>query len=222
MTMASTRSYRLLCPIARALDRIGDRWTLLILRDLLAGPARFSDLQTGLTGIAANLLTSRLQQLVDDGLVEKVDGDFGVILYQLTEQGEKTRNILFELALFGGQFEPDEKPKKPGNLRTVAVILGEACRRVVTSDMSFTAQLDIDGELFVLTVAEGHADIVCGSANKPDLVFQTSYEPMMAVVDQSIDLQVFVDEHVTLDVKTSGKDQECLQLLGDAVVLLGH
>ena len=57
--MAGSRRYKLLCPIARALDRIGDRWTMLILRDLHAGPARFSELQSGLTGIAPNLLTDR-------------------------------------------------------------------------------------------------------------------------------------------------------------------
>ena len=50
--MAGRRRYKLLCPIARALDRVGDRWTLLILRDLHAGPARYSDLQNGLAGIA--------------------------------------------------------------------------------------------------------------------------------------------------------------------------
>jgi hypothetical protein len=63
----STRSYNLLCPISRALDHIGDRWTLLILRDLYAGPARFKDLQTGLAGIASNLLSDRLHALEASG-----------------------------------------------------------------------------------------------------------------------------------------------------------
>ena len=71
--MSTRRGYDLVCPIARALDRVGDRWTLLILRDLHAGPARFSDLETGL-GIASNLLSSRLRDLNDDGLVA-TDGD---------------------------------------------------------------------------------------------------------------------------------------------------
>ena len=62
--MAKSRSYKLLCPIARALDRIGDRWTLLILRDLHAGPARFSELQRGLTGGTC----------ADDHEVERVAG----------------------------------------------------------------------------------------------------------------------------------------------------
>ena len=68
--MTAKRRYRLLCPIARALDVVGDRWALLILRDLHAGPARFHDLETGL-GIATNLLTTRLIELTDAGLIER-------------------------------------------------------------------------------------------------------------------------------------------------------
>lgn len=219
--MASSRSYRLICPIARALDRIGDRWTLLILRDLHAGPARFSDLQHGLSGIAANLLTSRLQQLVDDELVEKVDGEYGVILYQLTAYGLKTRNILFELALFGGQFEIDEKVKKPGNLRTIAIILSEACQRVVKADTAFLAQLNIDDEMFVLSVEDECVNMKVGTTKDADLTFHSSYEAMMATVDQSLDMQTFIDHHATLEVYTEGKDMEFMQMLGDAVVLLG-
>ena len=94
--MNKPRRYRLLCPIARALDRIGDRWTLLILRDLHAGPARFSDLQSGLGGIASNLLAGRLQQLLEDGLARRRDAGFGVTVYELTETGAKSADLLFE------------------------------------------------------------------------------------------------------------------------------
>ena len=66
--MASKRSYHLLCPIARGLDRVGDRWTLLVLRDLHAGPARFKDIQEGLPGLASNLLTTRLRRLQEENV----------------------------------------------------------------------------------------------------------------------------------------------------------
>ena len=99
--MARSRSYRLLCPIARALDQVGDRWSLLILRDLHAGPARFSDLFSGLEGLASNLLTTRLQQLQDNGLVARRSAAHGAVVYELTENGERTAPLLFELATFG-------------------------------------------------------------------------------------------------------------------------
>ena len=66
--MTRKRPYQLLCPIAQALDVVGDRWTLLILRDLHAGPARFQQLQEGL-GIATNLLTTRLAELTESGMI---------------------------------------------------------------------------------------------------------------------------------------------------------
>ncbi|MGO9830365.1 MAG: winged helix-turn-helix transcriptional regulator [Myxococcaceae bacterium] len=66
---AERRSYGQYCGLARALDLIGDRWTLLIIRELLVGPRRFQELQAGLPGIATNLLTQRLRQLEQDGLV---------------------------------------------------------------------------------------------------------------------------------------------------------
>ena len=138
--MTGSRRYRLLCPIGRALDRIGDRWTLLILRDLHAGPARFSDLQNGLVGIASNLLTDRLQQLIDDAIVVKRSGEYGVTLYALTELGARTGDLLFELAMFGGQFLPDEDVRRPGNLRSIVVTLITACQRVVTPDANFEAE----------------------------------------------------------------------------------
>ncbi len=85
----------------------------MILRDLHAGPARFSDLLSGLDGIASNLLTERLQQLIADGLVGKREAEFGVALYELTDHGERTRDLLFELALFGGRFPPDDDIRPP-------------------------------------------------------------------------------------------------------------
>ena len=144
--MAGIRRYKLLCPIARALDRIGDRWTLLILRDLHAGPARYTDLQSGLVGIASNLLTDRLRQLIDDGLVVKRDGEYAVVLYALTDLGARTRELLFELGMFGGRFQPDEELRRPGNLRTIVVTLSAACQRIVTPDLVFEAELNVDGE----------------------------------------------------------------------------
>lgn len=216
--MARSRRYKLLCPIARALDRIGDRWTLLILRDLQAGPARFSDLQNGLVGIAPNLLTDRMQKLMDDGLVEKKKAEFGVVLYALTELGCKTNNVLFELAMFGGRFEPDEELQRPGNLRTIVVSMRTACQRVVTRDLSFDAQLVVDGEAFVLSVNEGHVGMWVGTADTPDVVFATSYEPMISAAEGEMPMDRFLRDHVTITANTKGKEQELMTLLGAAMV----
>ena len=116
--MTERRRYRLLCPIARALDVLGDRWTLLILRDLHAGPARFQELQEGLS-IATNLLSTRLTELTESGMIER-SKEAG---YQLTEAGRSTDRILWELARFGASLGRDDHPREPGNLRTIALPL---------------------------------------------------------------------------------------------------
>jgi DNA-binding HxlR family transcriptional regulator len=90
------RSYQQFCGLARALDVVGDRWTLLIVRELLAGPRRFGDLQAGLPGIASNLLTKRLRQLERDGLVARQlheDPARGVG-YVLTARGAELREAI--------------------------------------------------------------------------------------------------------------------------------
>jgi DNA-binding HxlR family transcriptional regulator len=91
---AATRSYAQLCGIATALDVIGDRWALLVLRDLLLGPLRFGDLADGLPGIGTNTLTTRLKQLEDAGVVQRR-------LLRLPERG-----VAYELTSYGRELEP--------------------------------------------------------------------------------------------------------------------
>ncbi len=84
------RSYGQYCSIARALDVVGDRWTLLIVRELLLqGPCRFTDLKNGLPGIATNLLSTRLKELEEAGLISREDAPppVATVLYTLTENG---------------------------------------------------------------------------------------------------------------------------------------
>jgi DNA-binding HxlR family transcriptional regulator len=215
--MEKPRRYKLLCPIARALDRVGDRWTLLILRDLHAGPARFSDLKTGLDGIATNLLTDRLRQLIDDGLVVRREGEFGTALYTLTELGRRSRDLLFELALFGGRFPPDEDLRSPGNLRTVAVMLEAACQRVVTPEMDFVTSLEVDGEVFTLTVRDGRVDVRYAAVDDPDVTIMTEYEPMVAAGDGRLPLGEFTANHLHITAHTPDKVADMLTLLGAAM-----
>lgn len=218
--MAGPRKYQLLCPIARALDRVGDRWTLLILRDLHAGPARFSDLQTGLDGIASNLLTNRLQQLMGNGLVRRRDAEFGVTLYELTGLGARTGDLLFELALFGGRFPPDDDIRRPGNLRTIAVTLRAACQRVIEPETDVRAELVVDGERFALTAKDGQVDVRYGPADDSDVVLSTAYEPMVAVADGRLTLEQFASEYVALSAEDPAKAEQLMSLLARAMTLI--
>ena len=92
------RSYGQFCALARALDVMGDRWTLLIVRELAARPCRFRDLTDGLPGIAANLLTDRLRQLTAEGVIVHDDA---TATYQLTDRGKGLGGALKALVRWG-------------------------------------------------------------------------------------------------------------------------
>ena len=103
----TTQSYGQYCPISRALDVLGDRWSLLILRDLLLGTTRFNDLARGLPGLSRSLLTKRLRQFERSGLIEKLGTN-----YVMTDSGRELEPILFGLGAWGARWtfgEPDPR-----------------------------------------------------------------------------------------------------------------
>ena len=101
----SERTYNQFCPIAHALDLVGDRWTLLVVRNLFLGPKRFSDLLRGLPGIGTNILTARLKALEGSGLVRSryLPPPAASSVYELTETGRGLEGVMTALALWGAQ-----------------------------------------------------------------------------------------------------------------------
>jgi DNA-binding HxlR family transcriptional regulator/putative sterol carrier protein len=97
------RTYNQFCGLARSLDIVGERWTLLIVRELMAGPKRYVDLSDGLEGIGTSLLATRLRQLEEDGVVYKrqLPKPAASLVYQLTESGEELARAMLPLALWG-------------------------------------------------------------------------------------------------------------------------
>ncbi|MDQ3952121.1 MAG: helix-turn-helix transcriptional regulator [Actinomycetota bacterium] len=101
------KSYGQYCGLAKALDHVGDRWTLLIVRELLIGPRRYSELRAALPGIATNLLASRLRGLAADGIVRR---DESVAAYELTEFGRGLEPIVHGLVRWGGRWMVERAP----------------------------------------------------------------------------------------------------------------
>ena len=111
-------TYGQYCPIAQALDIIGDRWTLLIIRDMLTGTRHFNDLQRGLPGLSRALLSKRLQQLQRDGIIEKRMTHYGrrTSEYHLTEAGIDLHNVINSLLVWGTKWsfgDPVEEQLDP-------------------------------------------------------------------------------------------------------------
>jgi DNA-binding HxlR family transcriptional regulator len=109
---AARKSYDQFCPVARALDLVGDRWTLLILRDVsLFGPRRFTEIKKNLAGISPTLLSERLAYLVDEGLLERLADEVGVT-YSFTPRGREIKPVLAALRDFGSPLMPAGWEKK--------------------------------------------------------------------------------------------------------------
>jgi DNA-binding HxlR family transcriptional regulator len=99
----ATLRYGQYCPISRALDLLGERWTLMIVRDMLIGATRFNDLARGLPGLSRSLLTQRLRMLERGGIVVRVDGE-----YLLTDAGRELEPVVFGLGGWGAKWTFDE------------------------------------------------------------------------------------------------------------------
>ena len=108
------RSYRQYCAVAKALDVVGDRWTLLIVRELLLrGPCRYTDLEDGLPGIATNLLADRLRELEAAGIIEReaAPPPIATNLIRLSARGERLAPVLAELGRWGVELMVDHPPE---------------------------------------------------------------------------------------------------------------
>ena len=101
------RTYGQFCPVATGLDLLGDRWVLLICRELIDAPRGFNEIKRALPGLASNLLTTRLRTMTADGLVERVDEG-----YRLTEEGRTVLPVLRAIARFGVGALPAEPPDR--------------------------------------------------------------------------------------------------------------
>lgn len=143
----SARSYGQYCPIATALDLLGDRWTLLILRELLGGPRRYSDLRAELPGIATNLLSDRLRLLAAEGLAEpfEVPAPMARTLYRLTDAGwQYIPPVIAALARFGADRLGAEPGREISPLTgfLTAIVVGFDSHRARTVDEDYRAVID--------------------------------------------------------------------------------
>ena len=101
----TSRSYQQNCALAYGLDLIGERWTLLIVRELLLGPRRYKALQQNLAGIGTNLLAARLREMADNGLIKKSANG-----YALTEFGKLLEPVVHSIVRFGLALQKDDQP----------------------------------------------------------------------------------------------------------------
>lgn len=175
----SARSYRQFCALARSLDIVGERWTLLIVRELLGGPMRYSELKTSLAGIATNLLADRLRGLEAHGVVER-RLHAGGVAYALTDWGLGLREPMEALGRWGqpllatGQGEDAFQPRW-------LVLALPALLRGRTSSPPVELGIQTDGFSMVLRIDEAGPSVTTGEGPTPDAVLVASPEVVVGL-----------------------------------------
>jgi DNA-binding HxlR family transcriptional regulator len=169
---AAKRNYHQYCGLASALDVIGERWTLLVIRELMMGPRHYGELLADLPGMGTNLLADRLRFLADQGIVRRVDvkGTGSRLAYELTEAGSQLRPFVLGLARWGldfvGDVHPDDTVRPHWGLLAVESML----RQEAVADLDECYEFHVDDEIFHIEVTGGRARAVRGAAAEPATV----------------------------------------------------
>jgi DNA-binding HxlR family transcriptional regulator len=186
------RSYGQYCSIARGLDLVGDRWTLLIVRELLLrGPSRFTDVKNGLPGVAANLLAARLKELEQAGLVrhEYAPPPVATQLYELTGDGLALEPVLRELGLWGMRYMGDERRGDAFQAEWLAYAPAWFTTDADPSGPPAVIQLDGDGQRAVIELGDGQVRSRVGSADHADLTLTGPARAVLGVLLGLVDVK---------------------------------
>jgi len=176
--MTGLRSYGDPCGIARALDIIGERWALLIVRELMFGPKRFTDLRRGLMGASPNVLSQRLKELEDGGVVRRQEA--GAPSYELTDFGRELHPLLVQLGRWGARSAT--RPTGALSVDALLVALEATFTASEAADLCAGYELRLDQARFSVQVEGGSITIARGPARKPDAVIATDPATLRALV----------------------------------------
>jgi len=183
------RRYGQFCGIAFALDLVGERWTMLIIRDLVLGPRRFKDLLDGLPGIATNLLAQRLRELEANGLVERVTlpPPAASTVYELTEYGRELEEPLYALARWGARSLPppdeDEDFYPDWGLNAFAALLDPHAARGLTA----TYVVRVADDVYTVRLEDSTVHVEVGATDEADLDFATDRETFFGLASRELD-----------------------------------
>src|SRR6266511_138144 len=200
-----TRGYGQFCGLARALDLVGGRWALLVVRDLLTGPKRFTELQEGLHGIPTNVLTSRLRELEEVGIVERRVRAHpgGGVDYALTEYGLELEEPVLQLGFWGAKaLGPPEKDDFI-SVDSLALALRGAFRPEKARGPKRLYEVRIDGKPLRIGVKGGKVAVPAvspGEPVEPDVVVETAPGVMSELLTGAVDVDAAIDSgRVQLD-----------------------
>jgi DNA-binding HxlR family transcriptional regulator len=182
--MASKRSYGDACRLAHALDVVGERWALLVVRELLLGPKRFTDLRQGLPRASSNILSERLRDLEAGGVVRRrrLPPPAATSVYELTEWGRELEPIVTRLGTWGARspFPPEQMVIGPDSIVLAFRSLFDA---EAAADLTATYELRLgEDDVFRVEVEDGELRLARGAAEAPDGAIATDPGTLAALL----------------------------------------
>jgi DNA-binding HxlR family transcriptional regulator/putative sterol carrier protein len=210
--MATRRTYCDACAAAHALDLIGERWALLVVRELLLGPKRFTDLRAGLPNASPNVLAQRLRELEEAGVVRrrKLPPPAASRVYELTDWGMELEPVIIGLGRWGAR-----SPSRPrdAELGVDSIIL--SFRTMfdprVANGLRASYELRLGEDRFRAVVAGGRFEVERGGAERPDAIIETDPATLAALVYEGRQL----DEALRSgDIKIEGDRSAVERFLG--------
>jgi len=179
----SRRTYDQYCAVARALDVVGERWTLLLVRELLTGPKRFKDLLDGLPGIGTTLLTARLKDLEGHGIIRRVTlpPPAGSRVYELTDLGRSLEPVIMSLSRWGLRLlgaPRQEDDLQPG---WAMVALQSTLKPPAAGGSRETYEFRVDDEVFHVRAEGDDVETRQGPASDPDLIVGGDTETLLGI-----------------------------------------
>ena len=165
LVMATMRTYGDGCGIAHALDLVGERWALLVVRELLLGPKRFTDLRDGLPNSSPNVLSQRLRELEDAAIVRrrKLPPPAGSWIYELTDWGRELKPIVISLGTWAIH-SPSFPRDAPVGTDSVILALGTFFDGDAAGDLSARYELRLSENTFRVLIADREIDVDRGAA----------------------------------------------------------
>jgi DNA-binding HxlR family transcriptional regulator len=178
------------CAVAQALDVIGERWALLVVRDLLLGPKRFTDLLAGLPGASSDVLTQRLRELVDVGVVlrRRLGPPAGSWVYELTPWGAGLEEIVVGLARWAHE-SPRMRYDLPLGTDSLMLSIKTLFDGHAAADLRAKIALNLDDERFWIRIADGNLTMARGEIERPDVTLDTDTATLLSLMqtNRSID-----------------------------------
>jgi DNA-binding HxlR family transcriptional regulator/putative sterol carrier protein len=188
ISRTSGRSYHQYCAVARGLEVIGDRWTLLMIRDLLLGAKRYKDLIEGLPGIGTNLLAHRLRELEALGVVERavLPPPAGSSVYQLTEVGRALEPVVATIGRWGARFLGPVRATDRLVPSAFFFALRGAFRPELAAGMAEAFELHVAGRVFEVRIEDDRCLTREGQAKDPDVVMSMSVQTLNALLFEGL------------------------------------